>query len=198
MKFHTKRFEKEVGKALSSKKIREEAYKTADQKVRQAHKKMMNDFDSHPVTREIESGPTAENISGTLRGYGNLFTFIGFSKSSDPISPIRNYLSKTGRVYRQPKIIKRRNETEMVFKIESPKFESIEALAPSPWEGKSWARSMERGLSGFGYYMYSLHKKFTKSRSGKAAQTSKKLRSMAFRPVKYISSILNKFYKDTK
>ena len=38
----------------------------------------INEFLRHPVTKEIEAGPTAQNISGTLDGYGNLFSYIGF------------------------------------------------------------------------------------------------------------------------
>ena len=45
---------------------------------------LFQEFKSHPVTREIEGGPTASNSSGTLGGYGNLFTFIGFPFGSAP------------------------------------------------------------------------------------------------------------------
>ena len=43
-----------------------------------AHKKLLNEFETHPVTREIEGGPDATNTSGTLGGSGNLFSFLGF------------------------------------------------------------------------------------------------------------------------
>ena len=36
------------------------------------------DFESHPVTQELDGGENASNISGTLGGYGNLFSFLGF------------------------------------------------------------------------------------------------------------------------
>ena len=40
--------------------------------------KFMEDFDNHPVTQEIEGGPSAKNTSNTLNGIGNLFSYIGF------------------------------------------------------------------------------------------------------------------------
>ena len=41
-------------------------------------RQMLREFDSHPVTTEISSGPKAGNTSNTLSGRGNLFSFIGF------------------------------------------------------------------------------------------------------------------------
>ena len=38
----------------------------------------MQDFDRHPITRELQQGASSTNMSGTLGGTGNLFSFIGF------------------------------------------------------------------------------------------------------------------------
>ena len=38
----------------------------------------MKEFDRHPITRELQQGPSSTNLSGTLGGTGNLFSFIGF------------------------------------------------------------------------------------------------------------------------
>jgi len=54
---------------------------------------MISEFLNHPITVEIKTGPYAENISGTLNGYGNLFSFIGFSDGDDPINPIEGLLN---------------------------------------------------------------------------------------------------------
>ena len=58
------------------------------------YEKFLQDFNSHPVTKEIEAGPNSSNISGTLGGTGNLFTYIGFSSGSKPIEPLRKTLEE--------------------------------------------------------------------------------------------------------
>jgi hypothetical protein len=192
-KFHTKRFERDVAKALASKDMQRQAYEIADRAVRDAQKKMIEDFNSHPVTKEVEGGASASNSSGTLGGYGNLFTFIGFPVGSAPTLQIRKYLTRRSTVSKQPKIIKRQAVVDMAFRVDIPTVEGAENVTPSPWSGKSWTREVERGISGFGFYMYS-DTALPDSRSGRGAQTNKKLRALAYRPVKYISSILEKFY----
>ena len=71
--------------------------KTFEKKVSTAFNKikreMISEFLNHPITVEIKTGPYAENISGTLNGYGNLFSFIGFSDGDDPINPIEGLLN---------------------------------------------------------------------------------------------------------
>ena len=39
------------------------------------HKQMMQDFETHPVTRELKSGPGSSNISGSLPR-GNLLVLL--------------------------------------------------------------------------------------------------------------------------
>ena len=46
--------------------------------IEEAQRDLIKDFHNHAITREIKSGPTSSNSSGTLGGYGNLFSFIGF------------------------------------------------------------------------------------------------------------------------
>ena len=192
-KFFTQRFEKEVVKASQAEAVQRMAYDIAKEKAKEAKDKMVKEFKNHPVTREIMGGANATNLSGTLGGYGNLFSFIGFSTGSDPISPIKNYLENSVRIHRKPIITKSHKDVIMKFRMDVPKTSDIEVLSPSPWEGRSWARGVERSITGFGNYMYSRTKGFENSRSKKAVQTSKKMRSMAFKPVKYISSILDAF-----
>ena len=56
-------------------------------------REMILEFMNHPVTREILGGPNASNESGTLDGYGNLFSFIGFNEGEDPIEIILDLLN---------------------------------------------------------------------------------------------------------
>ena len=62
-----------------------------------------------------------------------------------------------------------------------------------PWEGgRSWVLGIERGISGFGYYLY---KKFNEGRSKEGIQTKNKVRSSSFKKVRYMSEIINNFVK---
>ena len=190
-KFYTKKFEKEVAaKIASSRHIQKKAHAIAEQRIESARREMMDEFDSHPVTRELDGGVAATNFSGTLGGYGNLFSFIGFPIGSQPTRPIRDYLKKSIHLGRNPKIVKSHKDLVMKFKVKMPRIPEIELLSPSPWEGRSWTRGIEQGITGLGSYMFSLHEGFKNSRSGKAVQGSKQMRTMAYRPVRYMTSIL--------
>ena len=58
-------------------------------------KQMIDEFDAHPITQEIEMGINAPNLSNTLNGITNLYSFIGFDSGSKPIDPIRQLLEKS-------------------------------------------------------------------------------------------------------
>lgn len=149
---------------------------------------MISDFLRHPITREIENGPMSTNISGTLGGYGNLFSFIGFEKSSRPISPIVELLRQSNF-----------NCSPMVrgvinITVELPSAEQIFRVTPLPWApGLSWAQRMEVGMSGLGMYMAKLS---DKSRSSTGIQTDSVIRSGKFTNTKYITSFLKKWSKE--
>ena len=72
----------------------------------------------------------------------------------------------------------------------------VEFLTPMPWApGRSWARGIERGISGLGYY---LKIKTDNSRSGLGIQSSRKVRksSSKFKNMQYISALLKKYKKE--
>ena len=79
-------------KIKSSPKLLRETKKIVESKFNKEKEIFIEHFNAHPVTQEIEGGPDANNISGTLIGYGNLFSFIGFSENESPIHPVRNIL----------------------------------------------------------------------------------------------------------
>jgi hypothetical protein len=151
--------------------------------------KMIAEFQGHPVTREIRGGINARNISGTLGDITNLYSFIGFDSNSDPIEPIEDLLLRTD--VRFVKI----NKQMIEFEVTLPEAEEIFAATPLPWApGRSWAKGIESGLSGLGYY---LKKSSSSSRSGLGIQTSQKIRKgVKFNNTKYISSFLKKYQKE--
>ena len=83
----------------------------------------LKEFDRHPVSREIAQGPEGVNVSNTLSGEGNLFSFIGFSKTSDPLGPVREVLKSNlnltsrqkKKVLLSQKEITKHNELNMHF-----------------------------------------------------------------------------------
>ncbi len=66
-----------------------------------------------------------------------------------------------------------------------------------PWAvGRSWARGIETGISGLGYYL----KQTKNSRSGLGVQSTKnQIRTgVSFKNSKYISDLINRFNKELK
>ena len=134
--------------------------------IEDSNKKILSEFSNHVVTREIKDGAGAENISGTLDGDGNLYTFIGFD-DKNPIDSITKLITNQITV----KVRKAPNKLFFYIKISIPSKEDIFAQTPMPWASgdKSWAEGIEKGISGLGYYLYS-KEGFKGSRSGKAIQ----------------------------
>ena len=176
---------KEVGPIVAK-----EALRRVRRSVESAHQKMIQEFENHPITKEISSGPEGYNQSGTLGGYGNLFSYIGFEEGMDPIQPIRRLLSKTLNIKSIPSNHK---SMMMKFLVELPSKEEIFQASPMPWaSGRSWAEGIERGISGFGQY---LNTQSFSSRSGEGVQTKNKVRTGGFNNTKYLSAILNNLRK---
>ena len=117
---------------------------------------------------EIRVGNTASNSSGTLGGYGNLFSYIGFYEGFDPIAPIEEYLRNF--VFNARAFYRGGNLT---FAVKWPDMKVIRNLSRMPWEeGNSWVDGIEEGISGFSSYMYDLAS--GKGRSGAAIQKKSK------------------------
>jgi len=157
--------------------------------------KLITDFESHPVTQEIEGGPNAGNQSNTLGGYGNLFSFIGFDKESDPISPIRSLLARSITI---KSFRKKRNILGFKLVFTVPTAEEINEVSPMPWSTESWTEAVERGISGLSQYLYSSEKSYKTSRSGPAVQLDFDMAGRgrsSSSPTDYISGILSRMLK---
>ena len=70
--------------------IKAEVRLIAEKQFNIAHKKLMNDFENHPLTRELSGGSEGSNITGTM-SKGNVFSFIGFESGYDPVNPISKH-----------------------------------------------------------------------------------------------------------
>lgn len=156
----------------------------------QIKERMIQEFLNHNVTKEINLGPNAENISGTLSGYGNLFSFIGFEKGDDPIKPILDILESTILINSG---ISR--DGTMRYRVIIPTAQDIFDVTDMPWAaGRSWAKGIESGISGLGYYLNT-----EGGRSGQGVQSKKKIVKRKtkvpsqFKKTPYISALINKY-----
>lgn len=158
--------------------------------IEQAQKELVDSFVNHPVTKEIDSGVNASNSSGTLGGYGNLFTFIGFESSDNPTQIVKDLLSKKW----QTRVIRKSANGRYELTIFAPDKKELYAATPMPWlMGKSWLQGIEQGISGLGRYIYS-DSGFKNSRSGQGIQSSDNRTSgVRFRRVSYMSQLYENF-----
>lgn len=161
---------------------------------------MRAEFESHPVTIEIDEGVDADNYSNTLVGYykndfgKNLFSFIGFKAGSKPTQPIRGALSRFNSYGPKLKYVRanvRRFRYEFV--VYAPDLDSIYGETPMPWaDGISWAKRIEQGISGIKQFVN--RENLKNSRSGGGIQAKKaNFKARGFRPVSYLSRISSNF-----
>lgn len=164
-------------------------YPVVEAKINAAQKEMIEEFQNHPVTREISAGENASNSSGLLGGYGNLFSFIGFDQGSDPIGSLDSIFKR-----KIDFILKRTNDRGgFSIIINYPSQQLLEANAQVKWlGGRSWIDGIERGLSGLDSFLY-MDAGIKNSRSGSGIQSKNKIRSVTQNKTPYVSEILNKF-----
>ena len=184
---------KQLNREIFSDKELQAYIQTQAEKILVVNKNnLQKEFNDHPVTKEIQAGPDTLNSSGTLGGIGNLFSFIGFNRGSNPIKPVSDLISKIT----LGKLSKTSDDGVFTFTVNIPAKSEFEAVTKMPWEaGRSWLYDVERSISGLGQYLYG---KYNKSRSGSGAQSEKSVRSTGFKPVPYFSSMLENFVKRLK
>jgi hypothetical protein len=174
------------------KAYQKEINRVIDQQFNKIKNEFINEFMNHPITQEIQGGISATNSSGTLNGITNLYSFIGFDEGTDPIRPIEELLKKSN--YR---VLFNNRSADATVIFDIPTAAQIFEITPMPWAvGRSWARGIETGISGLGYYL----KKTKNSRSGLGVQSStEQVRSgVMFKNSKYISDLINRFNKELK
>lgn len=166
----------------SAKILKARIYQAVQKEFAIIKEQMIQDFLNLPVTKELMAGSESTNISGTLLGEGNLFSFIGFNKSDDPIEPILNLLESSS--------ISFRDGADHIVLITIPSAATIFSATPMPWaSGRSWAKGIESGISGIGFYI----SKSGTGRSGAGTQSTKKIKGGTFKRTSYISAFIQKY-----
>lgn len=154
-----------------------------------AKKNLINNFENHPVTREIDGGVGASNYSRTLGGSGNLFSFIGFKSGDSPTTPIRVAFDN---IVMTSTIIRRDGSSESYVLYPTP--QEIFRITPLPWaDGRSWAEGIEKGISNLGQY---LNKPSSYSRSGGGIQSENTVSGSDFRTTPYITELIKDFQRE--
>ena len=189
----TRQAERDLMKILRSQLISQISLEFEEIKQR-----MINEFKNHPVSVEIKNGPLALNTSNTLGGYGNLFSFIGFVYGDDPIQEVVDILNQTAISFSQ--------KGTLTATIRMPSAKIIFKNTPLRWAaGRSWAKGIESGISGLGYYIHEYGKGFSEGGFQSEAKISNRKRSdprikkknkvpPKFKNTPYISSLINKYY----
>lgn len=121
------------------------ATKVVNNIFRDAKRRMLQSFDNHDVTVELQNGMLspygAKDKSGTTQGYGNLFSYFGFYEGYNPIAPLREIIKEQTTVRQTV----RRNGI-WYFRIELPSQQDIENVTPLPaLAGVSWVEEVETG-----------------------------------------------------
>tara|TARA_Y100001937_G_scaffold126445_2_gene195746 strand:+ start:800 stop:1396 length:597 start_codon:yes stop_codon:yes gene_type:complete len=186
MKINKKGLNIEVGRQLAP-ILQRRVSSSLLRAAREVERILIKQFESHPVTKEISGGSSSSNVSGTLGGYGNLFTYIGFDDSDDPIEIIRNILTNSIKVTMLPPKGKQMVQEAI---ISLPSKAEIEAATPLPWaSGRSWAKGIEEGIANFGKYLNKQSRNV--GRSGGGVQIKENISGRSFRSVSYLSEILD-------
>lgn len=192
IKFDKKAIEEKV---LSSKKFQAAVTESMSRKIVKARTHFLTAFSEHKVTQELAAGKTASNTSGSLSGYGNLFTFMGFEDGNEnPAISLKKFLDQSISSFAN---VVKRSGTRFTLRLNVPTKEEIEAITPLPYEsGRSWVRGIEYGISGIGFYFYSKKEELENSRSKLGIQSKYQIRGGGFSNQSYLSPLLKQLYKE--
>lgn len=186
LKINAEKFSKTVGDAVYSLAASSGNRRRIDSELNRATAEVVKKVIDHPISQEILGGPEVRNNpSGTLGGYGGLFSFIGFSADATPIADIVGVIDAEG--FRIGGVRRAGNVTTM--DIASPKMTEIWRNTPIPWQdGESWVRGVEeKGISGLGQYLNTRWD----GRSGWGVQIKTKVRSQTrSSPQAYVAEII--------
>lgn len=180
-----KRIQKEI---FNNRAVKKMVRDIVQKEVEKEKALFQQDFESHPVTQELDGGENASNVSGTLGGYGNLFSFLGFNQGANPTTPVKLLIQKI-------RLDSNIQATANGFRVRVniPSKDDFGAVSRLPFEGgRSWLLDIERGISGLGAYLYG---RFVGSRSGTGIQSKYNYSNKRFRNVKYFSGMYAKFLR---
>ena len=152
---------------------------------------LLKEFLNHSITVELKNGPNSENISNTLGGEGNLFSFLGFFYNTNPTLSLENLFNNLSirKTTRRGNVI--------YYSINLPTNSEIANSTKMDWgSGTSWAYAVENGnFNGDAALSHYIYKTWIKGRSKTGIQVKQNYSERNFSPKPYISEILENFQK---
>jgi hypothetical protein len=160
---------------------------------------VMEEFDGHAVTKELQGGETAFSSIPALAGVGgNLFSFLGFYRGEKPAEELRDYLDKS--ITLSPHRGRGKsvgNKLIYTAKTSFPTLDEVDRVMgqklPLDWVSRSFTNLIAKGAPGLPNYLFRENPRFKSpdpSRSSTAIQTKSTLRGGSFGGVKYVSEII--------
>lgn len=162
-------------------------------KFNNAKEALLKEFENHPITKEIDAGPQAENSSGTLNGYGNLFSYIGFDAGDNPTDVIREIIGEMDASKSDLFGFK----GQYFLRIENlPSIDAIYGQTPMPFlGGRSWILGIESDTIG-GIAQYKRTDDASESRSSGGIQVKpidRQYNKFSFTPTEYFTPMYERF-----
>lgn len=157
---------------------------------------LIEELRKHPVTQEIQAGPTGK--SAFLSSGGDLFSFIGFPAGSKPISDLEDFLDNHINFEGYKGLKTGGGLIIFEFKISIPDesdFASRENLCLFWEKTNPWPFAVEKGIAGYSNYL-PFKDDMAKSVSKRGLQMKNEIREGEFSPTPYITQILNNFKKN--
>lgn len=164
--------------------------RTIKRRFADAKKALLTEFEESLITQEIDEGPEdTTNISNTLSGYGNLFSYIGFNAGDEPCQIIREMISDIS-LKRDGGIIKIGNQ--YFAELNRPYLEDFYNATPLPFlGGRSWILGIETNtVGGVAQYIYN---NWPNGRSGKGVEVKGVYNSLPFSPQPYFTQMYTNF-----
>lgn len=131
---------------------------------------VLSEIDENSISQEIRAGARAE--SETL-GYGNLFSYIGFNKGTNPVQSFKSVFEDEKLFYVSNTSTRNQKLGRYYFNVYAPTRKDIAAATASDLGTlvvDSWPHAIEEGFTNFNKYLYSLKREFPQSNSGPAIQ----------------------------
>lgn len=169
-----------------------------NKKIEKAQDNLVKNFLKDDVSQEILGGPEVRNNpSGTLGGYGGLFSFIGFYRDATPVDDVVSLLLQDIN-FRVKSLGFMKYEIATDFISKDQLLKESAQMTPIPWnEARSWLDAIEHGISGLGQYL-NTSEDVARSNSGRGLQVKAQLRQGGFKKRTYISKYLREFEKEIK